>query len=463
MKMPVKRRTHAMYCVLIGDIIKSKEIAPDVRVRVLNAAKDAFDRINTKYSSSLMAPFGMVRGDAFEGVLLSQSHAPKIIQEIIKAFYRVEKTCVRISLAIDQLTTIGSDRNEVDGPAFYKALENLETLKKRDSNHWLQVAFETNSLAQPIIESQLRLLSTLTGRWTDNQREIVWSMEAHSMQQKLVSNALGKVQSVVDKQLKAANYEEYISAWESLEKYLMAHDEGIVTGRAELEKSYLAYYSVALRKYDQCYYDEAAHLFEKSLKLAIEDLGEDDQQLVPIYNELASSYQRLSESNKAEKIISKSVVLQSKLPKARLQYIETVQVEAEIYMNQYNYESAKEKLIEALDIARTFLSESHPSIGNICNSIAICYAEEEDYDNALIFFTEALKIDALRKGVFPVDYAVVKANTACYYYKTGNYEEAIPMLKDSLRIMEENLPPKNDHIKWVKKELALAEAGSGGE
>lgn len=462
MQKSVGRRNKAMYCVIVGDIIRSREIAPETREKVLYAAKNVFDRINTDYLSSLMAAFGMVRGDAFEGVLLTQYQAPKIIQEIIKAFYRVDKTVVRISVVTGQLTTVGSDRNETDGPAFYQAMDDLEKMKKRKSGHWLQVSFDTDSLAQPIVESQLRLLTALTEGWTDRQREIAWEMEAYSMQQKLVGKKLGISTPVINKQLKAANYEAYKLAWESLEKYLVAVEEATVEDKPP-EKSYLAYYNVGLRRCKQYKFEESLPLLQKSLELAVADLGKDDLQLVPVYNALAEIYTQMSRFSQAEEAIQEAMRLQERLPKARLQYVETLQYKARMFYLAGDYKMEGEYLEEALNIARNILNEEHPIIGQLNNDLALLYREQNEFEGALSIYDSVLASVERGKADAPVDYAMVNYNIALCYYDMRKFKEAVSYTEEALAVFEENLPPNHEYIQNSRELLSDCKSHMGGD
>jgi len=209
-----------MYCVIVGDIIKSSEIKPDLRILLYNSAKSVFSSVNQKYEKAILTQFGIVRGDAFEGVLNEWHYAPDIIQDIIKGFYAISGTRVRISAVIGELTIISGDRNETDGPAFINAFKHLDTLKTNTNNHWLQLTFQTGTIVDPIIEGMIRLLIVLTEGWTDKQREIAWIYDSQKMLQKNVSEALGISRTNVNRQLKAAKYTEYKYAWDSLEIYL---------------------------------------------------------------------------------------------------------------------------------------------------------------------------------------------------------------------------------------------------
>ena len=45
-------KDEAMYCVIMGDIINSRSLDDEVREKVTQAAKIAFDRINSRYRGS---------------------------------------------------------------------------------------------------------------------------------------------------------------------------------------------------------------------------------------------------------------------------------------------------------------------------------------------------------------------------------------------------------------------------
>ena len=210
-----------MYGVIVGDIVNSRSIDNEVRNEITLQAKDTFERINSEYSDCLLAQFSMVRGDSFEGVLSKRySSATKIVQDIIKAFYRVERTVVRICIALGELSFVSSTLNETDGPAFHKAVDILTMMKKTGNSHWLQVSIDINGIESPLIHSYMELLSALTRRWSDKQREVVWAVQENKGYQKAVGEKFGIAYSVVSRQLKVANYEIYCNAWDNLTEYL---------------------------------------------------------------------------------------------------------------------------------------------------------------------------------------------------------------------------------------------------
>ncbi|MCL2342938.1 MAG: SatD family protein [Firmicutes bacterium] len=214
-------RDKTMYCVIVGDIVNSREMDFETREAATRAVKATLNGINTKYKDVILADFGIVRGDALEGVLTEPSYAPRILPEIIRNLYRAQKVTLRFSVVIDELSVVSNDRNEADGPAFHTALEKLDTLKARKSDHWLQVSFVTNTVEQPLVDGLFDLLTALTGGWTDRQREIAWAMDESARKQSAVSEALGISPPAVSKQLRAMCYDQYAYAWIRLEVYLL--------------------------------------------------------------------------------------------------------------------------------------------------------------------------------------------------------------------------------------------------
>jgi len=322
-----------MYCVIMGDIVHSKPLFEENKGAAAKKIRTLLDSMNVKYAEYILADFGLVRGDAFEGVLFSQRNAPQMIQEIIKSMYQMEKTTVRVSAVMDELTVVSGNRDEANGPAFYAAIEQIDKLKKQKSTHWLQASFITKTMAQGMVESVVDLLTALTKRWTDRQRQIAWAMDEHG-QQAIVSKRLGITPAAVSKQLKAAYYDEYSLAWKNLTDYLTNAEEDSISEKPKKKSGYTAYYSVAMRKSEQRDYAEAIPLFKKAIELAKNELGDSDPPLSSIYNGLAASYIETEEYEEAEKALAISLQLQEPLPKARWAYARTKDLSGVLFGRQ---------------------------------------------------------------------------------------------------------------------------------
>jgi len=438
------RRNKAMYCVVMGDIINSRELSDDTRQKVKRAAQSAFDRINTKYMDSLMAHFGMVRGDAFEGVILTQSYAPQIVQDIIKAVYAVEKTTVRISVVLGELSVTDGDRNNVDGPAFHRALERLDELKKKNSSHWLQVHFDIGTLAQGLVDGHLALLAALTEGWTDKQRAIVWEMENSDNYQKAVARRLKTTAPVVNKQLKAASYEAYRMAWDGLADYLAKMDEYVVEGKRPVDKSYVPFFNVAKRRLNQADFSGALKPAKKALSIAKQSLSTDDAQFSAIYNFLAEIYMGAKQYENAEESILEALRIQEPMPKARLEYSVTLYAKARLCWLLGNIEDAIKYNHDALAIARNIVDVAHPHISFLHNDLAVLHKGLGEYEYAMELYDKSLS--AMDEDKDPISYAIVLSNIANCYCSMRDFSNALPRIKKALQLLEENLPPNHEYI-----------------
>ncbi len=441
-----------MYCVVMGDIINSKLIEDDAIESITASIKEVLNSINAKYFNYLVAPLGLVRGDAFEGVLLSQSIAPEIIKEIIKKFYEIEKTRVRIAVVVGQVANISNDRNESTGEAFYKALNRIEELKKAKSEHWFQILFDANSIAQPLIDSLFNLLTNITQEWTERQREIVFAMEDLYNNNNLTAKKLCIPVSVISKQLKAANYEAYQKAWSNLTKYLYNFEQAVVDDQAP-EKSYTTYYSIAQRKIEQHLFEDALLLLDKSLSLAKEEFNNanNEYQLSIIYNGLAESYIGLNNYAEAEKCISKSLDLQKNLPKGRLEYAKTISLLGELYLldnpktNKNDFENAEKQFQKSIEIAITTVGERHPFILEFYKNFAEIYKYKNEYKTALDYLFKALFFYK-NKTTISLGKAMVNYNIAVCYNELFDFKKAIKYGIAALNIYNELLPPKHEYI-----------------
>ena len=487
------RRNKAMYCVVMGDIINSRGLDDKVREEVTRVAKSTFDRINARYRGSFLANFGLVRGDSFEGVLLTQHYAPQIMQDIVKAFYRVKKTLVRISVVMGQLTVTSPDRNEVDGPAFADVMEALVKIKERGSKHWLQVSFDVGTMGRALISSQLGLIMALTERWTDKQREICWTaeeIEGHEVYSRdiimnqeffglevnkpnneptkikkqelyrLVANKLGSTPAIVKKQLNAASYEAYRQGWEGITSYLIEIDEHTAADKEIIQESYIPYFNMGKRRYNQYNDSEAVLLLEKALLLAINELGDNDLQLISIYTMLADAYIRISEHIKAETMIQSSLTLQESQPKTE-RYIEVLQIQASLFFHKSDYDKAIIVADEAVSIASDLLNQDNSLWCSLYNILAVSYGGKSDYNSALIYLNKELSF-AKQVSTDPIASAVVLINIAvCISRASGSdkaYDsvklgEALDNANKAYEILVENLPSGHEYIAIAQRFL----------
>jgi len=457
----------------MGDIINSRSLEGEVRERVTQAAKRTFDGINTKYRNSLLAHFGMVRGDSFEGVLITQFYAPQIVQDIIKAFYRVEKTLVRVSVVMGQLTVRSSDRNEVDGPVFTDVMAALEKIKERGSTHWLQVSFDIGTLGQSLISSQIGLLTALTERWTDKQREICWiaeEIEGHEAYPKeetkeqelykLVAKRLSITPAVVKKQLNSASYGAYRQAWDGITEYLALMDEYTGKDNVVAQESFMSYFNIAQRKMKQHSFSDAIPLLEKSLTLAKDKLDKSDTQLIQLYISLAVAYSVAKKYQKADDSIQMALSLQESLSKTQ-QYVETLKELSTLHYFKKEYVKAKDVAEKTQSIARDILPYPHPYWGEIFNALSLAYVGINDYEKGLYYSKKDM--DSYNDSPHSVvDYAIALFNVSCSLYFLQRYDEAADAAEKALELYELNLPMNHEYINDTRDMLGLIQNAQKG-
>ena len=448
-----KRRNKTMYCVIMGDIIDSKEMNDETIIELTTIAKNTFDIINSEYYEYIVSPFGLVRGDAFEGVLLSPVFAPEIVQKVIKAFYKMKATKVRIAVSVGNLSIVSDDRNESNGPAFHKAVEEIEKMKAIKSNHWLQVSFFSNSDTQPIIESLFMLLSGITQRWTERQREIVWEVQDYFDDASFASKKLNIPAAVLRKQLSAANYDAYKAAWDGLKVHFTEAEDVAVLERPA-EKSYTAYFSAAVRKKGKRLFEEAISLFERALELAENDFCENKARLAVIYTNLAETLllNQPVDVQRATIYIEKALELQEHLPKSRIEYADTRSTLAEIYRLSGKIDLSEKEYLEAIEIVKSTAGSNHPIFSIFYNNIATTYADILDYKKAKDYYLKALK--SFRSDIGNItDKAIILRNIANCCYGMKDWADAVKYIEKALEIFNDVLPPKHDDLIYTKNLL----------
>lgn len=437
-----------MYCVIVGDIIDSRQLDFDERQRTTETIEKIFMDINYEYRENILSDFGLVRGDSFEGVLFSQYRSLKIIRDIIRQVYEKAGQKLRVCAAIDELSVVSSDRNKADGPAFHVAVEELERLKGKKSTHWLQVALKTkDDMAQPLIDTTLELLSCLTEEWTDKQRELVWSLPDYSGQQKLLSKAKDTKTSIVNKQLKAANYQAYSAAWEALESYLSRVEE---TKKA----TYTDYYSVAARKYDADRDQEAIPLFEKALELAKEEFGEESPNLLPIYLCLANACLEVCQSDKDRLPQAEAYIREARVclhgETQTEEYARVLSLKGKYHLALCEWEAAIDDFRDAFWAGEKVLPAEHRFLYACHGNMGIAYQKLGNYEEALMHYEICRNYGKERDTI---GYATTLHNIAIVYETMGEIETAIQNHEECLGILVDYLPANAPKIRQTQSKL----------
>lgn len=273
-----------MFCVVVGDIVKSREISSEDRKKSNADLKTILNKINNAHRLEIFAPFDLVRGDAIEGILYSIQFALPIIWKINQFMLENSHVCIRFCAVSGQLSCVSTDVDEADGPAFHAAMKELDRMKKSGSDDWFQISLQIKTEAQPLLDSTMALMGVLANGWTDKQRNLIREMLDNTGTQNDLSKKLKVAPSVISKQLRASRYDAFKNALESLEYYLNEVERSHMTS---LEHSCTSYYSMALRNFRTNAITEAPELLIKAMKRASKELEGNSNALVPFYKSFA--------------------------------------------------------------------------------------------------------------------------------------------------------------------------------
>lgn len=216
------------YIAIIGDIKESKKIAERKSTQLM--LNGILDRINSKYETSISAKFIITLGDEFQGLLCDAKVLIDIIEEIQREMYPVK---IRFGIGFGKITTdINSEMAlGADGPAYYKAREAIQRLKKNEQQNKIQPSDirieieEDMHLISAMLNTILTMITMIQTNWSDRQREIIFDFDNHKGSQKECASRLGISQSSVQRGLIKGNYYAYYEAKETVKNVLREYGE----------------------------------------------------------------------------------------------------------------------------------------------------------------------------------------------------------------------------------------------
>lgn len=155
-----------MNLVLIGDIVSSRKIKD--RGKVQQTLQQTVQNLNVKGKAQLASPYTVTIGDEFQAVFANADGIFYDILNVLKTLYPIK---LRFSLSVGDILTDINPKEAIamDGPAFYLARDNIESLKKQ--GYLLDLVME-NERATKLSRLTLKLLSTMIALWKPNRFEI---------------------------------------------------------------------------------------------------------------------------------------------------------------------------------------------------------------------------------------------------------------------------------------------------
>lgn len=211
------------YTVIIGDIIDSKTIIDrkDSQARF----KKVLSEINIKYAKDIASKFTITLGDEFQGLLKNRNNIIKIIFEIEMAMFPIN---LRFGVGIGDISTdINFEySSEIDGPAYHRARNMIETLEssksqysKREANILIS-SDEKNTEIDKLLNSILSVSTVLKSKWTLRQTQVIHAYLLNDENQYKAADKLGIGQSSVNKALNNGSFYTYKSAMDNVNSFL---------------------------------------------------------------------------------------------------------------------------------------------------------------------------------------------------------------------------------------------------
>ena len=184
-----------MVAILTGDIIRSKKIATEIWLPILENCLSKFGK-KTKF-------WNIYRGDSFQ-LETNVENALVATLSIIASIKQIPKIDVRISIGIGEKEYQGKSITTSNGTAFINSGECFEDLGKKKLGIKTSEINTTNQL-----QTELQLVRALTEKWTNNMCETIYcSLENPKLNQTEIAEILKKPQSQISRELKAASYYE---------------------------------------------------------------------------------------------------------------------------------------------------------------------------------------------------------------------------------------------------------------
>lgn len=203
------------FYVLLGDVISSRRISD--RERFQNQFEEILEKINATYVEDIFADFKILKGiDEIGGVLSTMSNIYKIINEMLE---QLHPNLIRFVLIFDYIDTgmESFDISKMDGPAFHKASDTMNTLKKSKLLFEMSVS---DKMIDTAIIGQINLILLTKKNWSLKQHQIVREYKSTHNQDD-VAKKLGITQQAVSKTLNKVMWKEIFLIEEKL-NYIIA-------------------------------------------------------------------------------------------------------------------------------------------------------------------------------------------------------------------------------------------------
>lgn len=218
------------YIAVIGDIKDSRKIVN--RKEIQEKFRVVLDELNKKYADDIASNFMITLGDSFQGLLINKQLVFRIIFEIELAMAPVE---FRFGIGIGEISTTIQRTNtmEMDGSAYHRARQMIDLIEENEkkynqseTNMMIRLDDKNEQVAH-LLNAVLSLGTALKSKWTDRQKEVIYTYIMSDENQYKTAELLGIGQSSVNKALNVTKYYTYKKAMLHASSFLSQLGEGI--------------------------------------------------------------------------------------------------------------------------------------------------------------------------------------------------------------------------------------------
>lgn len=153
------------HLVMIADIIGSRKL--DSREVVQSRLEVQLDELNTS-REQLLSPYTITLGDEFQAVF---DNAERVFPDLLSLMSTLHPVELRFALGIGPISTTINARQAIgmDGPAFYRARDLLDRMKKQD----LMIAVRGLPEDDGLLDAALGMLNHQLRKWRPNRLDVL--------------------------------------------------------------------------------------------------------------------------------------------------------------------------------------------------------------------------------------------------------------------------------------------------
>ena len=209
----------AFYVGVIGDVIRSRQIAPQARSSFQRRMGRTLQQINSHFAPSLAAKFLITIGDEFQGLLRDPVVIPDLVRELEM---NLPQASIRLGIGRGALyTDLGEYAIGMDGPVWHAARRALEDARVSRRLGGVFVGF--GSKEDQLLNGIARVLHHVRSRLTAKQRELLEALLQGETQAEIATRERISKQAV-SKRARAGGLEAYKEA-EAAWKLVLANAE----------------------------------------------------------------------------------------------------------------------------------------------------------------------------------------------------------------------------------------------